>query len=255
MAKKKKYYAVAKGKTPGIYTEWFGDDGAEIQVKGFIGAVFKGFTTREEANIFIQKNKNAKSKYATKSAWPKPKKSCKQTQQISLAKNGNTVIYTDGGCINNPGPGGYGAVVINGKQRKELSGGYRLTTNNRMELIACIEALKSLESPSKVSLHSDSQYVVNGISKSWAVKWRANGWIKADKKAAVNPDLWGQLLQLCEKHDVEFIWVKGHAGNPDNERCDTLANLMALQGGLPADEVYESNCCMKSKGLYDFSVK
>ncbi len=244
--KKKKYYAVAKGKKPGIYNEWFGVEGAEVQVKGFEGAVFKGFPTMEEANLFIKQNQNTKPKHATKSARSKPKKSCKRTQHINHVMNGHTVIYTDGGCISNPGPGGYGAVIINGKQKKELSGGYRLTTNNRMELMACIVALNSLETPSKISLYSDSQYVVNGISKGWAAKWRANGWKKADKKEAVNPDLWEQLLQLCEKHQVKFNWVKGHAGNPENERCDVLANSMASTGNLPADKIYEANVPAKS---------
>ena len=256
MAKKQKYYSVVVGKKPGIYTEWYGENGAEAQIKRYKGAIYKSFSSYEEAAAFIAQNGIKETAYEAESSRQPPKtKSKKQSKSNIVGGNGNIIIFTDGGCINNPGPGGYGAVIQNGKQRKELSGGYRLTTNNRMELMACIVALKSLESPSRVSLYSDSKYVVDGISKGWAVRWRLNGWKKADKTAAINPDLWEQLLQLCEQHQVEFIWVKGHAGNLENERCDTLANSIALQGDLPVDEVYESNCCMKSKGLYDFSVK
>jgi len=106
--------------------------------------------------------------------------------------------------------------------------------------MACIVALKSLKSPTKVTLYSDSKYVVNGISKGWAIKWRSNGWKKANKENALNPDLWEQLLKLSERHEVDFIWVKGHAGNFENERCDTLANSVACEKNLPVDENYES---------------
>ncbi len=151
----------------------------------------------------------------------------------------DVIIYTDGGAIGNPGPGGYGAVLLSGKHRRELSGGFRLTTNNRMELTAAIVALKALKTPCKVTLHSDSQYVVNGINKGWAKKWRANGWMRNKKDPALNPDLWQQLLELCEKHDVTFVWVKGHAGIAENERCDQLTQIAIKSGNLAVDEGYE----------------
>lgn len=149
------------------------------------------------------------------------------------------VIYTDGACSGNPGPGGYGAVLLYNGHRKELSGGFRLTTNNRMEMLAAIEALRSLKDRCAVKLHSDSQYVINAIEKGWAAKWKANGWMRNKKDKAVNPDLWQQLLDLCKQHKVEFIWVRGHSGNVENERCDVLAVAAAQQRNLPADEVYE----------------
>lgn len=149
------------------------------------------------------------------------------------------VIYTDGACSGNPGPGGYGVVMLFGEHRKELSGGFRKTTNNRMELLGAIEGLRALKERCSVKLHTDSQYVVNAIEKGWAAKWRANGWMRNKKEKAVNPDLWEQLLTLCQQHKVEFVWVKGHAGNKENERCDVLAVAAAQQRNLPADEVYE----------------
>ena len=132
-------------------------------------------------------------------------------------------IFTDGACSGNPGPGGWGAVLRYNTTEKELSGGEKETTNNRMELTACIEALTLLKEPCEVELTTDSQYVVNGITKGWAEGWRQNGWRKADKKPALNSDLWELLLVQCERHKVTFNWIKGHAGHEENERCDTLA--------------------------------
>lgn len=132
-------------------------------------------------------------------------------------------IFTDGACSGNPGPGGWGAVLRYNTAEKELSGSEKDTTNNRMELTACIEALKTLKEPCRVELTTDSQYVVNGITKGWAESWRRNGWKKSDKKPALNSDLWGELLELCERHEVTFNWIKGHAGHAENERCDRLA--------------------------------
>ena len=132
-------------------------------------------------------------------------------------------IYTDGACSGNPGAGGWGAVIVYKGIEKELSGGEAQTTNNRMELTAVIRALQALKEPCAVTLTSDSKYVVDGITKGWAASWRAKGWRKGDGKPALNPDLWGELLDLLEEHSVEFIWVKGHAGHPYNERCDRLA--------------------------------
>ncbi len=132
-------------------------------------------------------------------------------------------IYTDGACSGNPGPGGYGAILVYGGREKELSGGEKMTTNNRMELTAVIVALEALKEPCKVTLTTDSKYVSDGISQGWARSWRAKGWKKADGKPALNPELWGRLLDLLDTHKVDFVWVKGHAGHPYNERCDTLA--------------------------------
>lgn len=132
-------------------------------------------------------------------------------------------VYTDGACSGNPGPGGWGSVLRYGNSEKVISGGENPTTNNRMELTAVIEALKALKEPCIVELYSDSRYVIDGLQKGWAVSWRKNNWRKADKKPALNPDLWAQLLDLCEKHEMHYHWVKGHADNEYNERCDALA--------------------------------
>lgn len=137
-------------------------------------------------------------------------------------------IYTDGACSGNPGPGGWGAVLryrsANGQVfEKELSGGDAATTNNRMELTAFIEAVGLLKEPCEIRYCSDSQYVINGLEKGWAKSWRARGWKKADKSPALNPDLWAKALELAERHRITYVWVKGHAGHPENERCDQLA--------------------------------
>jgi len=214
---KNKFYAVAVGRTPGIYQSWAD---TQQQIKGFSGPVFKGFPTRVEAEYYLKEQKaNART-----------------------IADPDVMIYTDGGCINNPGPGGYGVLIITGKVTKEFSGGYRFTTNNRMELMACIVGLGKLKRhPLKVKLISDSKYVVDGIRRGWAKSWRKNGWVKSNKEKALNPDLWEKLLDLCEKHEVEFDWVKGHAGHPENERCDQLANGYAKKSGLPVDSGYEVN--------------
>lgn len=132
-------------------------------------------------------------------------------------------IYTDGACKGNPGPGGWGAILRHKQSKKEISGGEAQTTNNRMEMTALIEALASLKEPCHVIVTSDSRYVINGLSKGWARGWRRRGWVKSDKKPALNPDLWEQLLDLTEQHQMEYNWIKGHAGHLENERCDQLA--------------------------------
>ena len=135
-------------------------------------------------------------------------------------------IYTDGACSGNPGPGGWGAILRYNGAEKELSGGEEQTTNNRMELTAAIKALEALKEPCAVELYSDSKYLVDALEKGWARSWRNKGWVKSDKKPALNPDLWQQLLELCEKHSVSCRWVKGHAENQFNNRCDAMAVAM-----------------------------
>ncbi len=133
------------------------------------------------------------------------------------------IIYTDGACSGNPGPGGWGAILSYNGVEKELSGGEKQTTNNRMELMGVISALQALKEPCIVELYSDSKYVIDALSKGWAVSWRSKGWIKSDKKPALNSDLWKTLLELTEKHELHYHWVKGHAENVHNNRCDEMA--------------------------------
>ena len=133
------------------------------------------------------------------------------------------VIYTDGACSGNPGPGGWGAVLRYGQHEKELSGGEASTTNNHMELLAVISALEQLKEPCAVELYSDSKYVIDALEKGWVWGWKKRGWVKSDKKPALNADLWERLLPLIQTHEMHYHWVRGHADNPDNERCDRLA--------------------------------
>ena len=132
-------------------------------------------------------------------------------------------VYTDGACSGNPGPGGWAAILLSGPHKKELSGAQAETTNNRMELTAVLRALEALKEPCEVELWSDSKYVIDGLSKGWARSWRAKGWVKSDKKPALNPDLWGPLLDQTDRHTLRYHWVKGHAENEWNNRCDELA--------------------------------
>ncbi len=158
--------------------------------------------------------------------------------------NDKTVYaFSDGSAIGNPGPGGYGAVLKFGEHEKEFSQGFRHTTNNRMELLGAITALEALKGRQHVVLMTDSQYVINGIEKNWAKKWRANGWMRNKKEKAVNPDLWDRLLNACDRHDVSFEWIRGHTGHPDNERCDELANSAARgdQSMQLVDEEFEAS--------------
>ena len=144
-------------------------------------------------------------------------------------------IYTDGACSGNPGKGGYGAVLLYNGHRKELSGGYVSTTNNRMEIMAVIKGLEALKEPCKVTLYSDSKYVVDAIEKGWVAKWKSNNWYGNKSEKALNVDLWKRLLELLNIHEVSFCWVKGHADNVENQRCDALARGAILQGDLMED--------------------
>ncbi|NTV62474.1 MAG: ribonuclease HI [Oscillochloris sp.] len=151
---------------------------------------------------------------------------------------GKVVIYTDGGCVGNPGKGSYGVVLLYKDQRRELSGGYARTTNNRMEMMACIVGLKALKQLSQVVIFSDSAYVVNSMRKGWADRWRAQGWQRKHDDGYVpvpNADLWQQLLEICAQHEVEFVKVRGHAGITENERCHQLASAVFAQSALPPD--------------------
>ena len=132
-------------------------------------------------------------------------------------------IWTDGACSGNPGPGGWGAILEYAGRRKELSGGERATTNNRMELLAAISALQCLKIPCAVTLYSDSQYMVNAMTKGWIQSWQKKGWKKADGQPVKNPELFQELVRLCGVHRVKFVWVRGHAENENNNRCDEMA--------------------------------
>lgn len=142
-------------------------------------------------------------------------------------------LYSDGACLSNPGPGGWCAILIydDGKKISErvLSGGETRTTNNRMELLAVISGLEALKESCEVEIYTDSKYVADGISQGWAVRWRANSWIKSDKNPALNPDLWERLLNIIDRHSVKFTWVKGHSGHEYNERCDEIASNTARE--------------------------
>ena len=143
---------------------------------------------------------------------------CKEALAIKTVE-----MFSDGACSGNPGPGGYGVILRFAGREKELSGGEAMTTNNRMELLGVIEGLSALKEPCRVVLTTDSRYVVDSVTKGWVYGWKKKGWIKSDKKPALNVDLWERLLPLLKKHQVTFVWVKGHAGHPENERCDALA--------------------------------
>ena len=155
-----------------------------------------------------------------------------------MTNNRDKIVYaySDGSAIGNPGPGGYGVVLKYGDNINELSQGYIYTTNNRMELLGAITALETLKGSQRVILTTDSRYVINGIEKGWAAKWRANGWMRNKKERALNPDMWDRLLNLCQHHDVTFKWTRGHSGHPENERCDELASTAARGDDLLSDE-------------------
>ncbi len=205
-------------------------------------------TLKKKVSISLDKpegkrdDKNASAKYKRKKIKKKPEKTHTPLKKPHNLKNlAEITIYTDGACTNNPGPGGYGVVLIYENYIKELSGGFRLTTNNRMEITACIEGLRSLKKPCAVTLFSDSKYVVNAMEKGWVKKWRANDWKRNERENALNVDLWEQMLELCQIHDVAFNWVKGHAGNQFNERCDQLATQALCRPDLPSDTNYEQS--------------
>lgn len=229
---KPKYYAVRRGRRPGIYTTW---SEASAHVAGFAGAEFRGFATRAEAEDYM----------AGKQPAPKNEQLGLFAPPLPSAHGGESAAwpqvnaYTDGSSIGNPGPGGWGAVLVASGGRKELSGGFRRTTNNRMELMACIAALEALDEPRRVTLVSDSRYLLNGLGSGAARRWQQHGWVNRGQPVP-NADLWGRLLAAAARHEVRYEWVRGHTGHPENERCDQLATQAAQQPNLPPDEGYES---------------
>jgi ribonuclease HI len=254
----KKFYAVRNGREPGIYRTW---DECKAQVDGYPNAAYKGFARLEDAEAYLGITKSPAPRSVepkpapVTQARPKSKRAPKKEAADSHAAEPletpagvkRIIIYTDGACTGNPGPGGYGAVLLHGEHRKELSGGYRLTTNNRMEIMGCIVALTTLKDRCEVTLHTDSKYVVNTMTKGWARRWKLSNWKKrkdwrnpdAGWEEALNSDLWEQMLALCVRQKVRFVWVRGHAGIEENERCDQLAREAVVNGDLAIDSVYE----------------
>jgi ribonuclease HI len=247
---KKKIYVVVKGGKPGIYQTWSGEGGAAEQVHGFPGAVYRGFVRPGDALAWLKSLDAEGISPELRATLVASLRGAASGEGESLPDSGgderSIVIYTDGGAIGNPGPGGYGAVLRFGEHQREISGGYRMTTNNRMELMACIAALEALKKPrpgqpsNPVVIYSDSRYVVDGIKQGWAETWRRHGWQRANGETAENVDLWSRLLALCDEYDVTFRWVKGHAGRPGNERADRLASEAAQREDLPADPAFEA---------------
>jgi ribonuclease HI len=244
VTKKKQYYVIVRGRQPGLYRQWFGEDGAYRQVDGYPEALYRGFYTREEAIGWLRQLGRETLLQQAPNLLDLHDASTELAPEASpeeLLQAGKVLIYTDGGAIDNPGQGGYGVVLRYRDHRRELSGGFRLTTNNRMELMACIEGLEALKSECPVVIFSDSAYVVDGMTKSWAERWRSNGWRTSQDQPVKNADLWLQLLDLASKHEIEWRWVRGHAGNPDNERCDRLALAAARDPEQLIDAAYEDS--------------
>lgn len=160
---------------------------------------------------------------------------------MSEQQKSKVILYTDGACSGNPGRGGYGTLLVHGPHRKELSGGFRKTTNNRMELMAVITGLEVLKRPCSVVVYTDSNYIVQAVTQGWARRWRANGWKRNKKDRAENPDLWERLLALLDKHEVKFQWIRGHAGHTENEYVDRLAVAASQGADLAVDEQYEKS--------------
>lgn len=234
-AKTKKIYAIFSGRHPGLYKTW---DEASVQITGFKGAKYKSFKQENDAITWLRECIISATEPVDENIVNLVKANNDLVTQSTSMESDTVIIYTDGGASPNPGIGGYGIVLMKGRLRKELSAGYEYTTNNRMELLACIVALRALKESSNVKLHTDSKYVVDSISKGWAKGWQKKGWRKSDGKTAENIDLWKQLLELIAIYDVEFVWVKGHAGNVENERCDVLANQAKTAKKLLVDTGY-----------------
>jgi len=235
--KKKQCYVVVNGRNPGVYTKWFGEGGAAEQVEGFPEAVYKGFYTHEEARNWLKEFPRETLAPGLIDYLDHYVQDTPGLNEVvaDLLNSGKIVMFTDG-CMDKASEnGGYGVILRYRGAVKEISGGFRQTTSNRMEIVACIEGLRSLKRPSEVVIFSDSQYVVNSMSKGWVKRWQAQGWMRNEKDRAENSDLWAQLLDLCNQHQVEFRWVKGHNNTKENERCDQLASEAAKRSDLPID--------------------
>jgi ribonuclease HI len=234
---KKTIYVVAQGRNPGVYATWAQ---TQAQVDGYGGAAYKGFESVGAAKAWLREVSDyPPGVMATLETLDKKSESVTTERHQEALADGRVVIYTDGACTGNPGPGGYGCVILRADTRQELSDGFCLTTNNRMEILACIAGLEALtDSSLKAVVISDSKYVVDAITKGWAKKWRAKGWMRTETERPKNHDLWKRLLPLSEGRGVTFRWVKGHAGVEENERCDELAVAAAARGDLPPDPGY-----------------
>lgn len=231
---KNNFYAVKKGRLTGLFKTW---DECNQQVKGFPGAVFRGFPTEQEAKEWLSGAPESPPLFPDDTGTVNHRTSAKSKPHMhrTAAENeppADYTVYTDGSCLRNPdGPGGYAAVILStqdGKTR-EISGGEPSTTNNRMELRAGIEALRALPSHSTVDFYTDSQYMKNAFTKYWLHNWKRNGWHTATGEPVKNQDLWRALDEAFSLHIVRFHWVKGHAGNRWNERCDELARSEAAK--------------------------
>lgn len=245
-SRKKSIYIILKGYKPGVYQQWEGPEGAKIQVEGFANAVFKGFYTAEEAYNWL-KAQAKEPLPASLQRWlaeqehgaaNQPSKSLNSLIENHLS-TGGIVIFTDGSSLGNPGPGGYAAIILSKQNRREICGGFRFTTNNRMELYACIAALESIQPPQEVFLITDSAYVYRANTEGWLQRWAKNGWKRHDGKTIENLDLWQRLYHLCQIFTVEFYWIKGHNATVENERCDHLAVTSAQAPHLPEDQGYQ----------------
>lgn len=241
------------GHTSGIYRDWFGEGGAREQVENYPGAIYKGFHSQEEMIQWLREFDAETLQRTAPSLYKLVSESTVESLPDADARDiaaGKVIIYTDGGALGNPGPGGYGVVLKYKKNRRELSGGFRKTTNNRMEIMACIAGLRALKKQSEVIVYSDSKYVVDNISKGFVNRWKANGWMRSKGHRAENADLWEQLLELCDSHHVDFRWVRGHSVNAENERCDLLATKAAQKENLPADTAFETSDPCNSLPLF-----
>ena len=234
----KQYYIVVRGRKPGLYTTWFGDDGASKQVENFTDAIYKGFYNKEDALIWLRGvSEETVRKYAPNLLelvdYSAPIKVV--DTDIELLKEGKVIMHTDGCALGSPGAGGFAAILRYQHREKEISGGFQETTNNRMELIACIEGLKALKQKSSVIVFSDSKYLIDSINNKWIYKWRNIKWVKSKNRKVPNADLWKTLLELIEQHEVEFRWIRGHNIDRSNQRCDFLAREAAQTENLPLD--------------------
>lgn len=234
MAKTAKFYAVKKGRKPGIYATW---EECQAQVAGFAGAAYKAFATRKDALAYLRGEEPAAFKQSAlfEIVAAEPQKPVESAPEgLKLVR-----LYSDGGAIGNPGPGGYGVVLEWEGKRRELSAGYRLTTNNRMELLGVINGLEQIKERAVVQVLTDSSYIVNAMRNGAALRWQQANWKRKDGPVP-NADLWERLLALAQGHHLTFEWVPGHSGIPQNERCDRLAQAAARRKDLLVDSGYES---------------